>query len=130
MSRIPSKDVSFPDSVVGFFAGDLGQPPGGFPKALQKKVLKGRTPLTERPGSYLKDVDLEAERAEGREGDRRDDRRSAARLVPDVSKGLRRLRQDAGQVRPDGSAADAGLFLRARRRARRSSSRSSAARRW
>jgi pyruvate carboxylase len=49
--------------VVGFFAGDLGQPPGGFPPALQKKVLKGRTPLTERPGSYLKDVDLEAERA-------------------------------------------------------------------
>ncbi|MEO8685929.1 MAG: pyruvate carboxylase, partial [Devosia sp.] len=29
----PAKDVSFPDSVVGFFAGDLGQPPGGFPKA-------------------------------------------------------------------------------------------------
>jgi pyruvate carboxylase len=47
---------------VGFFAGDLGQPPGGFPKALQKKVLKGKKPLTERPGSYLKDVDLEAER--------------------------------------------------------------------
>jgi pyruvate carboxylase len=59
----PARDVSFPDSVVGFFAGDLGQPPGGFPQALQKKVLKGRTPLTERPGSYLKDVDLEAERA-------------------------------------------------------------------
>src|SRR3982751_2721615 len=60
----PKKDVSFPDSVVGFFAGDLGQPPGGFPKVLQQKVLKGRTPLTERPGSYLKDVDLEAKRAE------------------------------------------------------------------
>jgi pyruvate carboxylase len=58
----PSRDVAFPDSVVGFFAGDLGQPPGGFPEALQKKVLKGRTPLTARPGSYLKDVDLEAER--------------------------------------------------------------------
>jgi pyruvate carboxylase len=60
----PNKDVSFPDSVVGFFMGDLGQPPGGFPKALQKKVLKGKTPLTKRPGSYLKDVDLEAKRAE------------------------------------------------------------------
>jgi pyruvate carboxylase len=56
------KDVAFPDSVIGFFAGDLGQPPGGFPKALQEKVLKGRTPLTARPGSYLKDIDLEAER--------------------------------------------------------------------
>jgi pyruvate carboxylase len=58
----PDKDIAFPESVVGFFAGDLGQPPGGFPEALQKKVLKGRKPLTERPGSYLKDIDLEAER--------------------------------------------------------------------
>ncbi|QYO76489.1 pyruvate carboxylase [Devosia salina] len=58
----PDKDIAFPDSVVGFFAGDLGQPPGGFPQALQKKVLKGKQALTERPGSYLKDVDLEAER--------------------------------------------------------------------
>ena len=58
----PNRDIAFPDSVVGFFAGDLGQPPGGFPPALQKKVLKGRQPMTQRPGSYLKDVDLEAER--------------------------------------------------------------------
>jgi pyruvate carboxylase len=58
----PDKDIAFPDSVVGFFAGDLGQPPGGFPEALQKKVLKGKQALTERPGSYLKPIDLEAER--------------------------------------------------------------------
>jgi pyruvate carboxylase len=58
----PARDIAFPDSVVGFFAGDLGQPPGGFPQALQKKVLKGKKPLTERPGSYLAAVDLEAER--------------------------------------------------------------------
>ncbi len=58
----PNRDVAFPDSVVGFFAGDLGQPPGGFPKELQKKVLKGKKPLAERPGSYLEPVDLEAER--------------------------------------------------------------------
>ena len=63
----PDRDVSFPDSVVGFFAGELGQPPGGFPAALQKKVLKGKTPLTARPGSYLKDVDLEAERKKASE---------------------------------------------------------------
>jgi pyruvate carboxylase len=58
----PNRDIAFPDSVVGFFAGDLGQPPGGFPEALQKKVLKGREPITQRPGSYLRDVDLAAER--------------------------------------------------------------------
>src|SRR5690606_30516661 len=79
----PAREVAFPDSVVGFFAGDLGQPPGGFPKALQKKVLKGREPLTQRPGSYLKDVDLEAERAKAAEaaGTEIDDRRLASYLM-------------------------------------------------
>ena len=79
----PSRDIAFPDSVVGFFAGDLGQPPGGFPQALQKKVLKGRTPLTERPGSYLKDVDLEAERAKVAKeaGEPVDDKRLASYLM-------------------------------------------------
>jgi pyruvate carboxylase len=58
----PERDIAFPDSVIGFFAGDLGQPPGGFPKALQKKVLKGRTPISGRPGAAIAAVDLEAER--------------------------------------------------------------------
>jgi pyruvate carboxylase len=79
----PARDVAFPDSVVGFFAGDLGQPPGGFPEQLQKKVLKGREPLTERPGSYLEDVDLEAERAKAAEatGMEIDDFRLASYLM-------------------------------------------------
>jgi len=79
----PNRDIAFPDSVVGFFAGDLGQPPGGFPAALQKKVLKGRTPLTERPGSYLKPIDLEAERARLKKelGGEVDDKRLASSLM-------------------------------------------------
>jgi len=60
----PERDVSFPESVAEFFRGELGQPPGGFPEALQRKVLKGEAPLTVRPGAVLDDVDLEAERAE------------------------------------------------------------------
>ncbi|MEO5804884.1 pyruvate carboxylase [Devosia sp.] len=79
----PKRDIAFPDSVVGFFAGDLGQPPGGFPKALQDKVLKGKPAITERPGSYLKDVDLEAERAKAVEasGGEVDDYRLASYLM-------------------------------------------------
>jgi pyruvate carboxylase len=49
----PAKDVAFPDSVVQMLHGDLGQSPGGWPQALQKKVLKGGTPITVRPGSLL-----------------------------------------------------------------------------
>jgi pyruvate carboxylase len=79
----PNRDIAFPDSVVGFFAGDLGQPPGGFPKELQKKVLKGKEALTERPGSYLKNVDLEAERTRVAEevGHEVDDYRLASYLM-------------------------------------------------
>ncbi|GAB2186619.1 pyruvate carboxylase [Roseibium sp. LAB1] len=58
----PAKDVAFPDSVVKMLHGDLGQSPGGWPEALQKKVLKGETPITVRPGSLLKEADLDAER--------------------------------------------------------------------
>ncbi|MGB3314342.1 MAG: pyruvate carboxylase subunit B, partial [Albidovulum sp.] len=60
----PDIEVSFPDSVIDMMHGNLGQPPGGWPKAIQKKVLKGDKPLSERPGKALPPVDLEATRAE------------------------------------------------------------------
>ncbi|MEW5423046.1 pyruvate carboxylase [Amorphus sp. 3PC139-8] len=63
----PERDVSFPDSVIQFFRGELGQPPNGFPKALQSKVLKGEAPITERPGALLPAADLEALRREASE---------------------------------------------------------------
>lgn len=59
----PAHEVAFPESVVQFFHGDIGQPYGGFPQALQRKVLKGRTPLTRRPGEVLPPADLAGERA-------------------------------------------------------------------
>jgi pyruvate carboxylase len=60
----PDHDIAFPDSVVEYFHGDLGQPYGGFPQALQRKVLRGAAPLTERPGASLPPADLDAVRAE------------------------------------------------------------------
>ncbi|WP_395449520.1 pyruvate carboxylase [Aminobacter sp. UC22_36] len=60
----PAKDIAFPDSVVSMLRGDLGQSPGGWPAALQKKVLKGDKPITARPGSLLKAADLKANRKE------------------------------------------------------------------
>ncbi len=59
----PHTDVAFPESVVQLFRGELGQPYGGFPPDLQRKVLKGAEPLTERPGARLPAVDLAAARA-------------------------------------------------------------------
>lgn len=51
-------NLDFPDSVISFFEGELGQPYQGFPKELQNIVLKGKTPLKERPGKHLKPVDF------------------------------------------------------------------------
>ena len=60
----PAVEVAFPDSVVDMMKGNLGQPPGGWPAALQKKVLKGEAPVSDRPGKHLPAVDLEATRAQ------------------------------------------------------------------
>ena len=52
--------ISFPESVVAFFKGHLGQPVGGFPDDVQKVVLKDEKPFTDRPNSHLKPIDLDA----------------------------------------------------------------------
>jgi len=59
----PDREVAFPESIVQLLRGELGQPYGGFPEALQRKVLKGGRPLTERAAAALAAVDLAAARA-------------------------------------------------------------------
>jgi pyruvate carboxylase len=59
----PARDVTFPESVVEFFRGDIGQPRGGFPAELQRKILGGKPASTDRPGANLAPADLEAQRA-------------------------------------------------------------------
>jgi pyruvate carboxylase len=58
----PQRSLAFPESVVEFFEGRLGQPPGGFPPELQKRILGNRKPLTGRPGASLPAVDFAAAR--------------------------------------------------------------------
>jgi len=53
------KGLSFPDSVVSYFEGMMGQPQGGFPKDLQAVVLKGKKPITCRPGELLAPADFD-----------------------------------------------------------------------
>jgi len=53
-----SREIAFPASVVEMLRGNLGQPPGGWPPVLQEKALKGKTAITVRPGSLLKEMDL------------------------------------------------------------------------
>ena len=60
----PAVDLAFPESVIDMMQGNLGQPAGGFPPAMVKKVLKGAATNLARPGAYLIPVDLETARAE------------------------------------------------------------------
>ena len=55
-------DVAFPNSVVEMFAGVLGAPPGGWPKKLQRILLRGQAPLKGRPSATLPAADFGAER--------------------------------------------------------------------
>lgn len=54
-----AKNMAFPDSVVSYFKGMMGQPEGGFPKELQGIVLKGEEPITVRPGELLPPEDFD-----------------------------------------------------------------------
>ncbi|MFL2571748.1 MAG: pyruvate carboxylase [Parvicellaceae bacterium] len=53
--------MSFPDSVINFFKGDLGQPYKGFPKDVQKIILKNIEPYVSRPNEHLAPIDFEQE---------------------------------------------------------------------
>ena len=55
------EQLAFPESVVSFFMGEIGQPAGGFPEALQQILLKGKTPFTDRPNKHLEPLHLESE---------------------------------------------------------------------
>ncbi len=53
--------LAFPDSVKALMRGDLGQIKGGFPEDIQKMVLKGEKPYTDRPNAHLEPIDFNKE---------------------------------------------------------------------
>jgi pyruvate carboxylase len=57
-------DLALPNSVVEMFTGVLGVPPGGWPKKLQKIILRGAAPMKGRPSANLPPANFEQERAQ------------------------------------------------------------------
>lgn len=55
------ESLSFPESVKELMKGILGQPVGGFPKEVQKAILKGEEPITGRPNEHLQPIDFDAD---------------------------------------------------------------------
>jgi pyruvate carboxylase len=60
---LKGEELAFPESVKQLFRGDLGQPQGGFPADLQRMILKGEKPYTEKPNAHLKPIDFDKELA-------------------------------------------------------------------
>ena|SRR5690625_1014163 len=52
------ESIDFPDSVIEFAQGYIGQPYQGFPQELQRIILKGKEPIRVRPGELLEPVDF------------------------------------------------------------------------
>jgi pyruvate carboxylase len=94
-------DLSFPNSVVEMFHGVLGVPPGGWPRKLQKIILRGQAPLRGRPSANLEAVNLDEEQKslEKRLGHpvRRDDLLSYL-LYPEVFTKFDKFRQSYSDV--------------------------------
>jgi pyruvate carboxylase len=94
-------DLSLPNSVVEMFSGVLGVPPGGWPKKLQKIVLRGQAPLKGLPGANLEAVDFEKEQKllekKVNHAVRRDDLLSYL-LYPEVFTKYDKFRQSYGDV--------------------------------
>ena len=53
--------LDFPDSVKNLMRGNLGQIKGGFPEKIQKLVLKGEKPFTDKPNAHLKPIKFDKE---------------------------------------------------------------------
>ena len=51
--------LDFPQSVISFFQGHIGQPAGGMNKELQEVILKGREFITDRPGNHIEAYDFD-----------------------------------------------------------------------
>jgi pyruvate carboxylase len=97
----PDHNMTLPSSVIDMFMGSLGEPDGGWPKPLQKLILRGQKPRRGRPGAQLPKVDLEETAAalEKKIGRRplRDETLSYL-MYPDVFVKFARNRQAWGDV--------------------------------
>ena len=97
----PDHNLTLPNSVVEMFAGSLGQPDGGWPKKLQRQILRGQKPMRGRPGASLPPVDFEqtAEQIERLTGEAptKDDVMSYV-MYPDVFIKFARAKESFGNV--------------------------------
>lgn len=99
-----ASELDFPNSVVGFMQGEIGQPYGGFPEPLRTQVLKGKPGIEGRPGESMEALDFEKleedlKKEHGEHSIRECDIVSAA-LYPAVYRDYMRFKDEFGPVEP------------------------------
>ena len=53
-----SRELAFPESVLDLVAGRMGQPPGGFPPEVVKRIVRNGQVVTGRPGESMPPADF------------------------------------------------------------------------
>lgn len=102
-------ELSFPQSVIEYFQGYLGQPPGGFPEPLRSQILKDRPRVDGRPGASMKPFDFDnlKTKLEATHGKIREVDVISAALYPKVTNEYLDFKEKYGPV----DALDTKLFL-------------------
>lgn len=62
-----AEKLDFPESVVEFFQGFLGQPFGGFPEPLRTMIIRDRQRIDKRPGLTMPPMNFKKIKADLRE---------------------------------------------------------------
>ncbi|EJS43759.1 pyc1p [Saccharomyces arboricola H-6] len=96
-----ANSLDFPDSVMDFFEGLIGQPYGGFPEPLRSDVLRNkRRKLTRRPGLELEPFDLEKirEDLQNRFGDIDECDVASYNMYPRVYEDFQKMRETYGDL--------------------------------
>src|SRR5215470_3262909 len=94
-------DVAFPNSVIEMLSGILGVPPDGWPRKVQKILLRGAKPVKGRPSASMSAADFAAEKEalEKKSGHPVcDDDLLSYLLYPDVFLKFDKFRQAHGDV--------------------------------
>lgn len=96
-----ANSLDFPDSVMDFFEGLIGQPYGGFPEPFRSDVLRNkRRKLTCRPGLELEPFDLEKirEDLQNRFGDVDECDVASYNMYPRVYEDFQKMRETYGDL--------------------------------
>jgi pyruvate carboxylase len=62
-----SRELAFPESVLDLVAGRMGQPPGGFPADVVKRIVRDGKTVSGRPGESMPPADFKAAEAKAAE---------------------------------------------------------------